>query len=110
MREPADDVLVLQHVEQRQVGAVGPGPDPVAGARPAECRVQPCQVAGGDHHLVNSADAQAPCVEVLYLADLAEARKRVADQVLDIDQMKPARGELPPRDRWLPTSAAADDF
>ena len=43
--EPLGDVLVPQHVQQGQVGAVGPGPDPVAGVRPAERRVQQGQVA-----------------------------------------------------------------
>jgi hypothetical protein len=67
-------------------------------------------VAGGDHHLVGSADAQASCVKVLYLANLAEAWKRGADQVLDIDKMKPASGELPPGERWLAALAATDHF
>ena len=59
MREPSGDVLVSQHVEQFQVGAVGSRPDPVPGTRPAERRVQQRQLAGGDHHLVHCADAQA---------------------------------------------------
>jgi hypothetical protein len=61
---------VPHHVQQFQVGAVGPGPGQVTGVRPAESCVQSRQVAGGDHHLVGSADAQASCVKVLYLANL----------------------------------------
>ena len=56
MREPSGEVLVSLHVEQRQIGAVGPRPDPVAGllmvppvsvlAGPLPCRKQ---AADRDH-------------------------------------------------------------
>jgi len=45
MREPVGDILVPQHVQQGQVGAIGTRPNPVVGMRPAERRVQQCQMA-----------------------------------------------------------------
>jgi len=77
--EPRGDVLVPQHVQQGQVGAIGPGPDPVAGMRPAERRVQQCQVAGGHLHLIHGAEGEAAGVQAEGPADLAGPDDKLGD-------------------------------
>ena len=85
VREPLGDVLVPQNIQQGQVGAVGPGADPVVGLRPAERRVDQGQVARGHLHLVHDAEGEGPCVQAQRLTDLGKAGQRLAGEVLDID-------------------------
>src|SRR5260370_34954046 len=64
--------------------------------RPAERRVQQCQVARGHLHLIHGAEGEAIGVKALRPADLAKAWQRVAGQVLDVDKVQPSCREPAP--------------
>ena len=99
MREPPGDVLVQQHVKQFQVRAIGAGPDPVPGVRPAERGVQQAKVARGHHHLIVGAEAKARHVASLDLADLVEGRDGGAGEVLDVNDVERALRKSSPDHR-----------
>src|SRR5258706_8795305 len=64
--------------------------------RPAERRVQWCQVARGHLDLIHGTEGKEICVKAQGLTDLTETWQRVAGQVLDIDKVQsPCREPAP---------------
>jgi hypothetical protein len=100
---------VRQDIKQFQVGAVGPGPDPVTSMRPAQRGTQQGQVAGGDHNLIQVTERQVPRVTALHVPDLLDARLRATGQVLDIDKVQSALGKPFPAPGWLAAIAGTDN-
>ncbi|HEY0934239.1 MAG TPA: CoA transferase [Trebonia sp.] len=86
--EPGSDVLVLQHVDQLEVGPVLARPHPVAGMRPAAGGLKQAKVAGGHHHLVVAAKDEAVHVPALHLADQGKTRDSSTGQVLDVHHVQ----------------------
>ena len=81
----------LGFFEQCQIGTISAGTTPVTHVRPSEfdCQRMACVAAGGDHHVVTDVERRHLPVTVEQVADgVALATPRVAQKVVDIDQMQ----------------------